>query len=123
MRPAVQILVGAGASILTLICRGKSALSVAYEYTGGQHPRQWAARYDLTQRSQTIVPGFDGTEYANWKPRNHELLWISESTDKEMLEILLRALRDRGEVVEEELDKIPISSKWELFGEKVYYLA
>ncbi|KAI1737714.1 hypothetical protein F4680DRAFT_427677 [Xylaria scruposa] len=111
MRPAVQILVDAGASISTLSNCGKSPLSVAYEYNQAQHPRQWMAKYDQSS--------FDGTE-GQWRrpTRDPESMWVSESTDKEMLKILLKALRDRGEVVEEGLDELPVRSKWEIFREK-----
>ncbi|KAI0550479.1 hypothetical protein F4679DRAFT_542553 [Xylaria curta] len=115
MRPAVQILADAGASILTPSNCGKSPLSVAYEYTRAQHPRQWIVKYGTS--------GLDGTEWRGSTTRNHEPMWISESTDKEMLEILLQALRDRGEAVEEGLDELPMRSKWEILKQKTHHFA
>ncbi|KAI0182826.1 hypothetical protein EV127DRAFT_42047 [Xylaria flabelliformis] len=115
MSPAVRILVDAGASILTPSNCGKSPLSVAYEYTRARHPRRWIAKYDRAC-CQNSTSGLDGTKWIV-SPRNNETMWISENTDKEMLEILLKALRDRGEAVEEEIE-IPIRSKWEIFEEK-----
>lgn len=112
MRPAVEVLVDAGASILTPISREKSALSLAYENIRAQHPRQWLGKYDPT--SQAIVLGLNGMNLCLNRGK-YEVLWVSESTDKEMLEILLKALHDRGEVVKEELHELPTWSKWGMF--------
>ncbi|TGJ84527.1 hypothetical protein E0Z10_g4236 [Xylaria hypoxylon] len=104
MKPAVQILVDAGASILKPMCCGKSALSVARENTRAQHPRQWAASCDSTGKPVVSVH----------VRRRHGFMSILESTDMEMLEILLKALRDRGELEEGELDGLPMPSKWSM---------
>ncbi|KAI0422689.1 hypothetical protein F5X98DRAFT_369494 [Xylaria grammica] len=109
MKPAVQILVDAGASILEPMCCGKSALSVARENTRAQHPRQWAESCDLT--GKLFIPSRLRQE--------REAMWVLESTDKDMLEILLKALRDRGELEGERLDHAPTPSKRGIFTSKV----
>ncbi|KAI5921098.1 hypothetical protein F4810DRAFT_712917 [Camillea tinctor] len=90
MKPAVKILVDAGASILPCTSMGKSPLQLAYENAQSSHPRQWFTfRYE---KDNTIsLPSISHSS------RDHTKLWVAESTDKEMLEILLKALRDRGE--------------------------
>ncbi|KAJ2977987.1 hypothetical protein NUW58_g7638 [Xylaria curta] len=105
MKPAVQILVDAGASILKIASCGKSALSVARENTQAQHPRQCVT---------FSGPIYDGDT-------SPEIMWVSESVDKEMLEVLLKALRDRGEVGEEGLEEVPESGKWRTLRRKARY--
>ncbi|RWA10927.1 hypothetical protein EKO27_g4177 [Xylaria grammica] len=109
MKPAVQILVDAGASILEPMCCGKSALSVARENTRAQHPRQWAESCDLT--GKLFIPSRLRQE--------REAMWVLETTDRDMLEILLKALRDRGELEGEMLDDAPTPSKRGIFTSKV----
>ncbi|KAI0441998.1 hypothetical protein F4803DRAFT_520951 [Xylaria telfairii] len=118
MRPAVQVLVDAGASISTPISRGKSALSLAYENTRAQHPRPWLGKYDPTS---PVISGLSGTQRRFLVPGKYDALWVSESTDREMLQILLKALHDRCEVVEEELNRLPTWSKRVIFKKARYF--
>ncbi|KAI0907797.1 hypothetical protein F4823DRAFT_601801 [Ustulina deusta] len=113
MKPAVQILVDAGASILKPMGCGKSALSVARDNIRVQHPRAWPVGRGLT--SETIIPD----RFQSKADVRH----ISESTDKEMLEILLKALRDRGEVEREENGDLPMPSRWRVFRGKAGHFA
>ncbi|KAI1077631.1 hypothetical protein F5B20DRAFT_257327 [Whalleya microplaca] len=98
MSPVVQILVDAGASILLRSLNGKSPLQLAYENVQAVHPRPWAAAFD--RKDGVIISGL--MPYSGDRLKGPaEKLWVSESMDKAMLEILLTALRDRGEDVNE----------------------
>ncbi|KAI1360768.1 hypothetical protein F5Y08DRAFT_331317 [Xylaria arbuscula] len=109
MKPAVQILVDAGASITKPMCCGKSALWLARENARSQHPRQWVMFYDSTSGADIRV---------RHKIHNQDMD-ISEDTDKGMLEILLQALRDRGEAGIDDPNELPMPSGWMLLREKV----
>ncbi|KAI0809895.1 hypothetical protein GGR55DRAFT_689134 [Xylaria sp. FL0064] len=111
MKPAVQILADAGASILKPMSCGKSALSVARENVRAQHPRQWTV--SRSPDSGTVVTG----PYHILEDRR-----ISKDTDMEMLDILLKALRDRGDVEREAPGDLPTLSRWNIFRSKAYHL-
>ncbi|KAI1422590.1 hypothetical protein F5Y12DRAFT_799407 [Xylaria sp. FL1777] len=113
LKPVVRILVDAGASILKPMPCGKSALSVARENIRAQHPRPRAMIRHPTSRA--IMPDWHGSAAGTGR--------ISESTDKDMLEILLEALRDRGEVETEMSDDGPIPSRWRIFKGKACHFA
>ncbi|KAI0160787.1 hypothetical protein GGR57DRAFT_456299 [Xylariaceae sp. FL1272] len=109
MKPAVDILVDAGASITKPAACGKSALQLAQENAKAHHPRQWVAMFS---RDGQLV-GMDMGGFHHPHGNLSKLLWIPESTDREMLEILLQALRDRGEEIIDVADKPP-PSKWDI---------
>ncbi|KAI1279455.1 hypothetical protein F5Y07DRAFT_43612 [Xylaria sp. FL0933] len=111
MKPAVQVLVDAGASILKPGCCGKSALSVARENVRAQHPRQWTV--SRNPNSGAIITG----SHHRFAERR-----ISEDTDMEMLDILLKALRDRGDAEGEVPDDLPTPSRWNIFRSKAHHL-
>ena len=104
MKPAVQILVDAGVSISKLMCCGKSALSLAHENIQSQHPRRWVVCYDATSGATIPVP------FRVMTPE----MDVSEDTDKDMLEILLKALRDRGEAESRGSNELPMPSRWSM---------
>ncbi|KAI1348612.1 hypothetical protein F5Y01DRAFT_328384 [Xylaria sp. FL0043] len=110
MKPAVQVLVDAGASILKPGCCGKSALSVARENVRAQHPRQWIVSHN--PNSGAIVTG----PHHRFAERR-----ISEDTDMEMLDILLKALRERGDEGEVP-DDLPTPSRWNICRSKAHHL-
>ncbi|KAI0975431.1 hypothetical protein F4678DRAFT_325466 [Xylaria arbuscula] len=117
MKPAVQILVDAGASISKPMCCGKSALSLARENARARHPRQWAVFRDRI--SGVII----STSIITKRPDGYDDgRRISENIDKEMLEILLKALRDRGEVERKVPGDLPMPGRWEVFREKAGHL-
>ncbi|KAI0513043.1 hypothetical protein F5B22DRAFT_613209 [Xylaria bambusicola] len=113
MKPAVQILVDAGASVSEPMCCGKSALSLARENIRSRHPRRWAVCRDpvtgvtIPTPRGVITPEMD----------------ILESTDREMLEILLEALRERGEIEPIDSDDLTMPSRWKLLRGKVGHFA
>ncbi|KAI0402842.1 hypothetical protein F4802DRAFT_599654 [Xylaria palmicola] len=115
MKPAVQILADAGAVILEPADCGKSPLSVASHNARSHHPRSWA-RPAVAERGAAHQAFFSHSK----ESERRAALRVPESTDKEMLEILLKALRDRGEVYEEEVDEIREASKWSMFPLKHY---
>ncbi|KAH9903804.1 hypothetical protein F4778DRAFT_735619 [Xylariomycetidae sp. FL2044] len=110
MLPAVQILVDAGASIISQTKSGKSPLDIAYKNNRCSHPRRW----------YKTVPCPD---YPDRRRSRSNELWVSESTDAAMLKILLEALRERGE---EDyvggLKKTLSPSKWEQSRTKAVHL-
>jgi hypothetical protein len=79
MRPAVQILVDAGATILEYARKGGSPLEMAVENATSEHPR----RYRINEGV-----------FATWARDN---ILVPASTDQDMLQILLEALRHRGQ--------------------------
>ncbi|KAI0021146.1 hypothetical protein F4780DRAFT_739281 [Xylariomycetidae sp. FL0641] len=89
MSPAVQVLVDAGASITRRTSSGKSPLQVARENVRSSHPRPWFTARDEKNGGHSL---FRRYEIAKLKATH-----VAESTDQAMLEILLKALRDRGE--------------------------
>jgi hypothetical protein len=94
MKPAVEILVKAGASIQAKTQSGISPLELSKNNAESRHPRIWA-RWDGPPERR---PGTCGT-CANcraWEDALHALA-VPASIDEEMLEILLEALKDRGE--------------------------
>ncbi|KAI1262848.1 hypothetical protein F5Y18DRAFT_418704 [Xylariaceae sp. FL1019] len=95
MKPAVDILVEAGASITKPAACGKSALQFARKNAQANHPRQCISLFDTHGK---LVDLSMDRKYSREK-RFYEPLWVPESTDREMLEILLQALRDRGEEI------------------------
>ncbi|KAJ3577653.1 hypothetical protein NPX13_g2916 [Xylaria arbuscula] len=109
MKPAVQILVDAGVSITKPMCCGKSPVRLARENAQSQHPRRWVAYYDATSGAEVSAP--------SWITNHPED--VSEDIDQDMLEILLQALRDRGEVEIENPNELPTPSKWMSLREKV----
>ncbi|CAJ2500189.1 Uu.00g030420.m01.CDS01 [Anthostomella pinea] len=88
MEPAAQVLVGAGAAILENTSTGKSPLRVAREYAQSPHPRRWVMM-DMREGNATSV-----SLPIPYHRDDNEVMWVSESTDKAMLEILLKTLRD-----------------------------
>ncbi|KAI1496090.1 hypothetical protein F5X99DRAFT_414432 [Biscogniauxia marginata] len=110
MIPAVQILVDAGASILLPTPAGKSPLQLANENVQSSHPRQW---FTLPNGKDDLVLSTD--DQRGCCPRD---FWVAESTDKAMLEILLEALRDRGEEANLASPTKPLPSKW---SEPIHY--
>ncbi|KAI1297092.1 hypothetical protein F5Y03DRAFT_284432 [Xylaria venustula] len=111
MKPAVQILVDAGAFISKPMSCGKSALSLARENIRARHPRQRTISRNPTNGATISTRAF--TDYTFYERDSDDRSRISESTDQEMLEILLKALRDRGEVERNVSEDLPVPSRWE----------
>ncbi|KAI0861291.1 hypothetical protein F4860DRAFT_503401 [Xylaria cubensis] len=72
-----------------------------------------AVRILVDAGASILTPSICGKSPLSVAYENNETMWVSENTDKEMLEILLKALRNRDEAVEEGIE-IPM----QIFEEK-----